>query len=414
MLSADPSALHPSQLVARRATVPKRTLRATLWQFLAPFTADMWGALVALLVLQSSTYFYYELTDNGANLVKAEHARSRTKAISYSTFLATMSVVGTNNHVPSSISGRAYQAVASFSVWIIMASYLANLASILGDRPQPVQAVRGLGDFTRVSSPLCVRNNSIQLRFLATQYPLVRPLITGPTTASMLDAVLRGDCTGGIEDELLLRWVLGDGDPTGAYCGIDTVGPPTPGVYPFALPVPLDPSRTPQPATLAALDVAIAAALFDGNYSAAEQTYLPRNRPLWQCTGYFAQQAGEATGIQPLSTRDMAGVFIMAVGAVVVTAAARPLRRQVFAVRSRMSAISFGGAGATTPGSAATVAEIDGERDAAAAAADAAIAAALVAPEQDSSRGELLMLSQQLQANNTAKMGGGGIHEQSV
>ena len=403
MLSADPSALHPSQLVARRATVPKRTLRATLWQFLAPFTADMWGALVALLVLQSSTYFYYELTDNGANLVKAEHARSRTKAISYSTFLATMSVVGTNNHVPSSISGRAYQAVASFSVWIIMASYLANLASILGDRPQPVQTVRSLSDFTRVSSPLCVRNNSIQLRFLATQYPLVRPLITGPTTASMLDAVLRGDCTGGIEDELLLRWVLGDGDPAGAYCGIDAVGPPTPGAYPFALPVPLDPSRTPQPATLAALNVAIEAALYGGNYSAAEQTYLPRNRPLWQCTDYFAQQAvGDAVGIQPLSTRDMAGVFIMAAGAVVVTAAARPLRRQVFAVRARMSTMPA--AGSATQGRAAAAAEVDEERSDAA-AADAAIATALplVAPEQDSSRGELLMLRQQLQQRGAAQ-----------
>ena len=79
--------------------------------------------------------------------------------------------------------------------------------------------------------------------------------------------------------------MLGDGDPTGTSCGIDTVGPPTPGAYvenfyPFALPVPLDPSRTPQPAVLAALNVAITAALYDGNYSNAEQTYLSRTRPL--------------------------------------------------------------------------------------------------------------------------------------
>ena len=123
-----PYTFYAHQLVARRAVVPLRSLRATLWRFLDPFTADMWAALICMLVIQSSFYFYYEMNDRGAvNVVKAERRRSRVKACAYTAFLAAMSVVGTNNHVPSSISGRAYQAVASFCVWIIMAAYLANL-----------------------------------------------------------------------------------------------------------------------------------------------------------------------------------------------------------------------------------------------------------------------------------------------
>ena len=215
----------------------------------------------------------------------------------------------------------------------------------------------------RPASPLCVRNNSIQLHFLASQYPDVRLQVTGPTTASMLDAVLRGTCAGGVDDELLLRWLLGDGDAAGAYCGIEAVGLPTPGAYPFALPVPLSASRAPGPAALHAMNTAIAAALYDGNYSAAEGTYLPRDRPLAQCAAYFAGlEASGATGVQPLSARDMAGVFIHGRrrgGGHRAGAAAAAARRGGDRADKRRAALVGGvagrarGAAATTGGAAA-------------------------------------------------------------
>ena len=287
----------------------------------------MWLALVALLVLQSLTYFYYEHSSEVDNVVHQERRRGILRAYSYAVFLVAMSVVGTNNHVPTSISGRVYTAVAAFVIWICMASYISNLASLLSARPQAVQTVTGFDMFN--TQPLCVRNNSIQLHFLASQLPNVEFIITGPTTESMLNGVLSGLCQGGIDDELILRWTLGAGDPAGAFCGIDKVGPPTQGAYPFGLAFPANTSRVSR-AQVDAVSVAIAAALYDGNYSTAESINLPQTRPLGQCAAYLASVGTASTsGVQPLSLTDMAGVFIIGVSAVVLTACGRIVKRRV-------------------------------------------------------------------------------------
>ena len=284
----------------------------------------MWLTLVALLVLQSLTYFYYEHSSEVDNVVHQERRRGILRAYSYAVFLVAMSVVGTNNHVPTSISGRVYTAVAAFVIWICMASYISNLASLLSARPQAVQTVTGFDMFN--TQPLCVRNNSIQLHFLASQLPNVEFIITGPTTESMLNGVLSGLCQGGIDDELILRWTLGAGDPAGAFCGIDEVGPPTQGAYPFGLAFPVNMSRS----RVDAVSIAIAAALYDGNYSAAESIYMPQTRPLSQCAAYLASVGTASTsGVQPLSLTDMAGVFIIGVSAVVLTACGRIVKRRV-------------------------------------------------------------------------------------
>ena len=325
---SQPFTFYSHQLVARRATVVLPSLNQKLWHWTRPFTWDMWLALVALLVLQSLTYFYYEQAGSEVdNMVHQERRRGIVRAYSYAVFLVAMSVVGTNNHVPTSISGRVYTAVAAFVIWICMASYISNLASLLSARPTAVQTVTGLDMFN--TQPLCVRNNSIQLRFLATQLPNAQYIITGPTTESMLQGVLSGLCRGGIDDELILRWTLGAGDPTGAFCGIDTVGSPTQGAYPFGLPFPMNTSRVSK-AQVDAVSVAIAAALYDGNYSAAESIYLPKVRPLGQCAAYLANVGTtETSGIQPLSLTDMAGVFIIGVAAVVLTACGRIVKRRI-------------------------------------------------------------------------------------
>ena len=322
-----PFTFYSHQLVAQRATLPRKSVTETLWQFTAPFSWDMWLAFIGMLFLQSLTYFRYERSSEVRNMMHQESARSTARAYSYAAFLVTMSVVGTNNHVPTSISGRVYTAMAAFCVWIIMASYISNLASLLSSRPTPLQAVTGFDMFAQ--QPLCVRNNSIQLHFLQTQFPSVQYLITGLTTQSMFDAVLAGTCAGGIEDELLLRYLLGAGDPTGEYCGIDTIGPPTAGAYPFALAFPLNSTYVTRQ-QVDAISMAIAASLYNGNYSAAETVYLPQTRSMAQCQSYLASKVSTAeSGVQPLTATDMAGVFLIAIMAVVITTLGRECKSRV-------------------------------------------------------------------------------------
>ena len=159
---------------------------------------------------------------------------------------------------------------------------------------------------TFLYQPLCVRNNSIQLHFLQTEYPNVRTVVTGPTTVSMLQAILSGQCLGGLEDELILRCTLGSGDAAGAFCGLDYVGAPSASAYPFGLPV----SSAVSDAQLGALSSAINMALYSGAYGQAESSYLSPARDV--CDFVTAQQAAaEASGSKALSAADLSGVFIL-------------------------------------------------------------------------------------------------------
>ena len=125
-------------LVAKRATLPRRDMTANVWLWLRPFSWDMWLLLFCLLLFDTGMYFMFERrTDAVATSpLHRELKRSAAHAASHSAFLATMSIVGTNNHVPTTVSGRIHAFSAAFAKWIIMATYLANMASQLTTRPQ--------------------------------------------------------------------------------------------------------------------------------------------------------------------------------------------------------------------------------------------------------------------------------------
>jgi Ligand-gated ion channel len=311
--------LYRHTLVAKRATLPVQAMGKRLWLWLRPFSWDMWLALIGLLLCNSAVYMWFEhSTDvSDTSTLHRELRRSRTHAVSHATFLSSMSVVGTNNNVPTTMSGRIHQICASFSLWVIMAAYLANLASQLTTRPTPFQRVQGFSTFSY--QPLCVRNNSIQLHFMATEYPNIQLHITGATTASMLQAVADGSCLGGLEDELLLRWLLGPGDPTGLYCGIDYVGLPSSTAYPFGLPV----SAAVTDAQLAAMSSTINGGLYSGSYAAAESVNLPTSRDV--CDGQLAEARAVAagSGSASLSARDLSGILLVYAAAVTATSLGR-------------------------------------------------------------------------------------------
>ena len=335
--------LYRHVLVAKRATLPVQALDRRLWLWLQPFSWDMWLALVCFLVVNSAVYMWYERSTDAvaSSLLHSELKRSLTHAVSHATFLSSMSVVGTNNNVPTTTSGRIHAVVAAFSLWVVMAAYLANLASQLTTRPTPYQRVKGFNTFAY--QPLCVRNNSIQLHFMATEYPNIPLQITGTTTMSMLQAVLDGTCLGGLEDELLLRWLLGPGDPSGLLCGIDYVGSPSATAYPFGLPV----SAAVTDAQLAAMSSVINAGLYSGSYSSAEATYLPTSRDV--CDAQLAEQNALTGGSASasLSAKDLSGILLVYAAAVAATSLGRAAKH-VYRRRRGGEAARLDGKGGST------------------------------------------------------------------
>ena len=99
--------------------------------------------------------------------------------------------------------------------------------------------------------------------------------------------------------------------------------------YPFALAFPLDATRIPDSA-ISGVNLAIASALYNGNYSSAEAQLLPSDRGGEPCDAYFASIApAAATGVRPLQANDLSGILFVAAGALVLTLIGRMVKQVV-------------------------------------------------------------------------------------
>ena len=77
-----------------------------------------------------------------------------------------MAAAGNPRIAPTTTPSRIFVFAKSFSIYIVMASYLANFAAKLATVPTPVQLVTGFDAFTALGKPMCIRNSGACLRQL--------------------------------------------------------------------------------------------------------------------------------------------------------------------------------------------------------------------------------------------------------
>ena len=212
------------QIIANDAHVTSPTISSQLWTWLQPFTPSLWIVLLCSLFFCGVVVFRLEgdsrLKQNDfTELVGHKRSWPIRSALSQAIFLVSMTLAGNPRLVPTTIPSRIFVFAKSFSIYIVMASYLANFAAKLATPPTAVQLITGFDAFAALGEPMCIRNSATYVAFTKVVYPQIQTILAGPDTVDVLNGVQNGTCKGGMVNEIELRYAFGEGDPNATFCG---------------------------------------------------------------------------------------------------------------------------------------------------------------------------------------------------
>jgi hypothetical protein len=248
---------------------------------------------------------------------------------------------------------QVYTIGKSFTWWIVMAAYLATMAAILANVPQPVQLLNTINDFTTTGVLMCMRAGTPASFSLPAIFPAATQAVIAQATiasqgivagqpqvisapgqsvpvdlspfgttsaAQVADAILSGACQGGALQTTEASYLLNNGDPTGKYCTLTASGPPTDANFPYVFAFTANTTQLPT-AVFEAINLAIETFVVSGTYfNQCQNTNLFNGRqPGGPCAAYLAtQQVAAATNtVKPLDVTDLSGLFaVQAIGAV--------------------------------------------------------------------------------------------------
>lgn len=230
-------------MVAPRAVLLKKPLAEKLWTWTEPFHWTLWLVLLGSVLVSGVVFWLLEEDSRLENDFTAfrdagqQHSNPRAAALGHSLFLSAIAITTVTDHNPTTFPARVLTFVKTFTMWILMAAYLANFSAGLATKPKAFQKVTGFATFSDLGLPLCVRNNAVHLQVMAAVYPAVPLTVVGPATTDVLDAVLNGTCAGGMGNDLELRWAMGAGDVQAKYCPLEYVGDPSLATFQFGVPI---------------------------------------------------------------------------------------------------------------------------------------------------------------------------------
>jgi hypothetical protein len=270
-----------------------------------------------------------------------------------------MSLTTIKDQEPVTMPGKIYTIGKSFTLWIVMASYLATLAAILANVPRPVQLLNTLDDFAATGSVMCMRAGTPASTLMPALFPAASVAVIAQTSipssgvvagqpqviavpgttalteaqlslfgstnpADVADAINAGYCQGGAMLMSDASYLMNIGDLTGTYCTLGISGQPTDSMFAFVFV--LTNNATQLPTTVVeALNMAIERVQATGQYyNQCQNVYLPSSRqPGGPCAAYLATQQLQAatTTVKPLGVTDLSGLFaVQAIGAMAAIA----------------------------------------------------------------------------------------------
>ena len=343
---------HPHQtfsyqvLAALPQREPERVI-TRLFTWLKPFTANVWGGIVACFVFSALLMSYFEMGE-GTQQWQLGHFANRdgskpgiANVLAQGFYTSMTHFVTSNNEqfIAVTLPGRAYLIAYSFTIMLIVSSYVANLAAVLSQPPPSSATISAFGDFGAKNVRACVLNSSEVLSLISEMGPTVTsklPLVVVDSTRpSDLLAAIRGNashgplCGGGVIANLDASLALGPaGDPAGAACANSLVGPPlNQGLYALAF------NRNFNRDHLLALNGLISYAVLSGAYDAAQAGSNTFGAARTNCA--VAALATEAVSAS-LTLTQFAGVFlILLIGAVIAITLKCVIAARAMAARRR-------------------------------------------------------------------------------
>ena len=343
---------HPHQtfsyqvLAALPEREPERVI-SRLFTWLKPFSADVWGGIVACFVFSALLMSYFEMGE-GTKQWELGHFGNRDGSkpgipnlLAQGLYTSMTHFVTSNNEqfIAVTLPGRAYLMAYSFTIMLIVSSYVANLAAVLSQPPPTSAVISAFGDFGAKNVRACVLNATDVLSLISEMGPTVTsklPLVVVDSTRpSDLLAAIRGNathgplCGGGVIANLDASQALGPaGDPAGAACANSLVGPPlNQGLYALAFNRKFDTNH------LLALNGLISYAVLSGSYDAAQAGSNTFGAARTNCA---ASSLKVEVVSASLTLTQFAGVFlILLIGALIAIALKCAVAARTLAARRR-------------------------------------------------------------------------------
>ena len=315
------------QIITTRPATIAVTFSDRAWLWTLPFAKSTWliwtFSLVASGLINAAFSSAYAWKDRhkglerpGTPTAEGDLLRHTMRVFEHSTS-ALSGIMVVDKFEADNLPAKIYSISAAFSVYILLAYYLANLATILITTPRTSQPIKSIDSFVATGLQMCVKSNTAVLGWIAANYPdlwasgLVK--VIGASTMDNLQNLLDGDCAGILALSSDALFDLGPkGDSDGLFCNLVPVGPVL-GFSLNALPFTANASMLSDDA-FKAVSFFIAEAIFKGNWtSEAELTYFTPDSARTQCSAAVAANdaATAAALLNRLEPQDFAGLWII-------------------------------------------------------------------------------------------------------
>jgi len=151
-------------LVAPAPSIDDPPFAETLWSFLRPFTAGVWGSIVALTVIWGCVIWFSERFKH-----EDYNDDEWGSMVSFSVYEIASLFVAIGGPQPVTRTGKVLTICLGFTVVVLTASYTANLASFLTIKAQKNSFISNLDDALNKGLKICV--NPLDITLLKTLYP---------------------------------------------------------------------------------------------------------------------------------------------------------------------------------------------------------------------------------------------------
>lgn len=172
--------------------VSEPSFRTHMASVFSPFSGELWGVLIAFLVVFGLAFAFLER--NGPDFENSPRARHKFATTMYKTFLSGFT--GGPAYDPATPGGKIAALGFGWFILIVLASYTANLASLLvvANSLEGISDIEGLIQTT--GAKLCVQDDSHVAAYTALYPALDGRIISSGGTELALEHLVADKCQG--------------------------------------------------------------------------------------------------------------------------------------------------------------------------------------------------------------------------
>lgn len=166
---------------------PEENNKPNYGNWTLPFEPDVWYVTLATIFFSCFVYQILEM------LGDERDERSYYQWFSDNLYLSFVNFTQNYSYEPTTLAGRVFGISFSFWTMLIGAAYTANLASLLVERPIPVDTVASINDGITRGLSMCTHQNSFSDIFIKGQYGQAKR-IPQPNPEDMYNALNDDQC----------------------------------------------------------------------------------------------------------------------------------------------------------------------------------------------------------------------------